>query len=542
MKKLCRKITAILFAVIFTAVFSSCSESDGTGALVKYAFDQDPKNLDPQLAEDIPSMNVITNMFEGLFKISADGTISNGVAESYTVSDDRLTYVFYLRKDAFWVGRDDYQKQVTAADFVFALQRLVNPNTGSPYYDDYFCIKNAEKIHESSLPASSLGVTAADDFTLKIQLEYPNADFLRLLTKTSSMPCCRDFFYSTKGKYGLETSAVICNGAFYLHQWLYDPYGNDNYLILRKNQLYSDYLQVSPSSLNYFINRDSNASINDFINDELDFIVDNGKTSELLNKKDVKSNAYEIYSSGIIFNMNKPVFQTEEIRQALAICIDRGLYQNELSASAKAAYGLIPAGVTMLNKSFRELTAEPALTAYNLTLAQYLWTSSLTQAEKTELASASIIVPESFLYSQNLDSLITQWGQSLELFCAVEVLSDSEYQKRLSSGNFYFAAAEITSAENSPSPFLESFTAAGDFGTLGYADEELDALLDSAMKQKTLTEKLLDFQSAEKLIIDKYYYIPLFYENEYLFFSTKITDVIYDPFSKQLDFSATKKF
>ncbi len=540
-KKMLRVICVVLALTVILSM-TSCSKNDGAGALLKYGFTTDPKNLDPQLALDTPSLNVIQNMFEGLMKVSADGTITNGVAESYQVSADGLKYTFYLKENAYWIGKNDYNEQVTADDFVFAFQRLLNPVTKSPFATEYYCIKNAQSVNESTEFASMLGVKALSDFVLEFELEYPNADFLSLLTKSSSMPCNREFFYSTKGKYGLETSAVISNGAFYLHQWLYDPYGKNNYLILRKNQLYSENSQVYPAGLNYFVIRNEDQLISDFLNDKIDFIVDDKMTKTLHAKEKTTSVGYEISSSGIIFNMNKSAFQTQDARKAFAICIDRSLFKDELPKSAKVAYGLIPSGVTMLNKSFRELSAEPCLNDYNRVLAQYLWESSFTQAEKTELESASVIVPESYPNSDYVKLAVNQWGEVLGFYCAVEVLPDSEYNKRILSGDFYFAIQQIRGTENSAQSYLSCFSGEGSLAVAGYFDEELDAILDDARARKTLTESLKDYQKAEKLVCDSSYYIPLFYEQEYLIYSEKIKDVIYNPFTGQIDFSIAKKF
>ena len=95
----------------------------------------------------------------------------------------------------------------TANDFVFAFKRIFEKNTKSPYAESFSCIKNAGKIITGELGADSIGVTAKGDFELEIDLDYPNANFLSLMTTSAAKPCNEQFFNNTKGKYGLETDS-----------------------------------------------------------------------------------------------------------------------------------------------------------------------------------------------------------------------------------------------------------------------------------------------------------------------------------------------
>ena len=105
-----------------------------------------------------------------------------------------------------------YNQAVTAADFVFAFRRVVDPAIQSPYATSFYCIQNAQQIHQGSAPVDQLGVTAVNDTTLVIQLAYPNALFLELMSSTAAMPCHEAFFKQTNGRYGLSMSTVLSNG------------------------------------------------------------------------------------------------------------------------------------------------------------------------------------------------------------------------------------------------------------------------------------------------------------------------------------------
>jgi oligopeptide transport system substrate-binding protein len=72
-------------------------------------------------------MSIIEQLFEGLVKSDKNGTIIPASAESWTISEDKKVITFYLRKNLKW---SDGSK-VTANDFVYSFQRLVDPNTAS---------------------------------------------------------------------------------------------------------------------------------------------------------------------------------------------------------------------------------------------------------------------------------------------------------------------------------------------------------------------------------------------------------------------------
>ena len=113
-----RKIPAFLLLLFWVpAVLAGCMRENNDFV---YDLDGAPQNLDPQSAADPASRLVIANIFEGLATVGADGGIRAGAAESWTVSEDGLTYEFTLREDGKWSNGDP----VTAEDFVYGFRRL----------------------------------------------------------------------------------------------------------------------------------------------------------------------------------------------------------------------------------------------------------------------------------------------------------------------------------------------------------------------------------------------------------------------------------
>ncbi|MCC8023541.1 MAG: ABC transporter substrate-binding protein, partial [Clostridiales bacterium] len=174
-----------------------------------YPIAGDISTLDPQSASTSDELMIIENTMEGLLRFDADGELSGGIAERWEVSDDGLTYTFYLRDNAKWdlnsnilelMEDETWDPYVTAHDFVFALQRAAMPNTQAPYFIRIASIENAWAVHDGSADASALGVSAADDFTLEIKLSETDEHFLETMAMAIAMPCNEEFFYATKGR------------------------------------------------------------------------------------------------------------------------------------------------------------------------------------------------------------------------------------------------------------------------------------------------------------------------------------------------------
>ncbi len=249
---------------------SSCEKKDkGSGAnhLYDVPLSGNPKSLDPQFANDPSSNTVIKNLYSGLVSSDINGNIVCCNAESYTVSSDQLTYTFTLRQDNYWfydqndndeIDENEYFP-VTAHDYVFALQRVLDPRMQSPYASNFSCIKNGSSVINGKTAPETAAIFAPDDFTLEITLEYPSAEFLGMLSTAAAYPCNREFFDSTKGRYGLDDNSVMSNGPFYVRQWFFDPYGKHNILYMRRNEInVNEKFQVLPSYVSFTIqNSDS---------------------------------------------------------------------------------------------------------------------------------------------------------------------------------------------------------------------------------------------------------------------------------------------
>src|SRR4051794_12699321 len=118
---------AIVRSTIAAAVFGLSLTAATAQMVYNRGNPGDPETLDPQKTSTVVESDILLDLFEGLVTYDAKGEVVPGAALSWTANDDGTAYTFKLRPDAKWSNGDP----VTAGDFVFSFQRLMDPETGA---------------------------------------------------------------------------------------------------------------------------------------------------------------------------------------------------------------------------------------------------------------------------------------------------------------------------------------------------------------------------------------------------------------------------
>ena len=170
----------------------------------------EPESLDPHKVWNSRQIHIARNLFEGLVVLDPKGDVAPGAAESWTVSEDGLTYRFKLRTNAKWSNGDP----VTAADFLFAFRRVEDPKTNAEQAEELYAIKNAEEVNAGKLAPAALGVAAPDDRTVEITLKAPTPYFPQVLTLEQAMPVHEKTVQL--GPDWVKPGRMVSNGAYVL--------------------------------------------------------------------------------------------------------------------------------------------------------------------------------------------------------------------------------------------------------------------------------------------------------------------------------------
>lgn len=539
---------SLICTALCAVSFASCGNNDrgdGSGYMYSLALQGDPGTLDPQYASDPSANTVIKNMFSGLLTTDSSGNINCCNAESYEVSANGTEYTFHLRKDNYWfydrnkndVIEPDEYFPVTADDYVFSLKRILDPSMHSPFAERFSCIKHGELISKGELALEMAGVSAPDDHTLIIDLDYPCAEFPELLTTPAAYPCNEEFFLSTKGRYGLDDESVMSNGAFYVRQWFYDPYGHNNILYMKANSANErDGYEISPSFLSFEI-KDDEAEIKQL------FKEDAAACFTTMNPSGYNPEKYVISDSaattlGLIFAPGDDTYSDLNLRKALSLSIDREALSEQLSDDLIAAYGIIPPAVDLLGRSYRELSSEKMFDVYNVKEAKNYLEKARTELRTRSLKSVKIMVDSSVMNSAPLHQLSQNWQDTLGIYIGIEDVTHKEFTERIENGDYSIALYPVKGMSASGLSVIGEFEKTPCLSyTLGDYRYSSDIL-----RCPTPAELVDAYSSAERGILGQFGFIPVAYKKSYLIAAPDNEEISFDPFSGAVDYRLAKNY
>ncbi len=204
------------------------AEVDNDGYLV-WNLGSEPKTLDPNLYNDAPTRMIITQMYESLTYPTADG-VEPGVAESWEMSDDCMTYTFHLRKDAKWSDGSP----LTANDFYYTWMRICNPENAVPMSTtmvDY--VAGAAEYFNGTGSAEDVQIKVVDDYTLEVGLKSPMPFFAEQVSLHNYSPVKQEAVESGGDSWATNPETQISNGPF-----KFVEYQVGSHILLEKNENY----------------------------------------------------------------------------------------------------------------------------------------------------------------------------------------------------------------------------------------------------------------------------------------------------------------
>lgn len=536
-----KKITALIIAAVVCMVLPSCAEKEGDNFIFKYDIPDNPRTLDPQTATGRTSALLISNLYDGLLKIDRSGNITANIAAEYEVSADGLTYTFLLRDDVYWFYDGDDSIKCTAYDFVFAFRRLFNPAVKSENAESFYCIKNAESVHKGRIPyLDAVGVEAHGDFELIITLEYPNPLLPYLLTTSPAMPCNEELFGRTAGRYGLNENNIPSNGAFYITRWNYDPFSTDNnVIIMRRNEKNSEAERIYPRGLNFFIGE--SVPFENFTSGNTHSIITEGDDAAMLISRNVPYDSFENSVWGITFNVSVGrVFGNDDLRHSLATGFDRNAI-NPGKYGWREADGIIPPLINHRNQPYRIAAGSAETLKFNAGEARAAFGRGISEVSRENMAGVNVIIPAgndtAFEY---LSRILQQWQSNIGFFCVIQPLTEYDFTRAVTSGDFDIAFIKITGEYNSPDAYLSRF-GHNARSRPSHLREHL-TLLEEAGLTTDMQKSAELYAQAEKTLINQAVFVPVCFQTEMFFYNRRSRDLLYNPFTGTIHFREAKYF
>ena len=502
------KTVKVLLALTTAAgMLAGCGSKTDTDTF-RFANDTDIVGMDSTVVDDAMSFNAITAITDGLTTVDVKGNTIPGIAKSWDVSNNGLTYTFHLR-DAKWANGDD----VTAQDFVYSWHRIIK-NAGNYAYmlgSEGASIKNADSLIDLGTTATdeqlnTLGIKATDDKTVVVDLEKNVPYFVGLMSFPCYFPQNQKFVEKCGKNYATKPEYILGNGAYKMTKWI-----KGNKATFTKNDKYYDAKSVKTKNLEMYLVQDPKTAAQNFDNGKVDYATINSTLVDKYKGKDAFKAIREGYLAYLICNFKADTTANKNLRHALSYAINRkDLCDNILKDGSQPATGFVPAQLckSPSGKDFREESGK--YVDYDVKKAQeYL------DAAKKELGTDTITVDLLYgtdespmdTFAEYLQGSFTKL-KGLKVNMVATVKKDRIYNRE-ASGNFQIACTRWAPDYADPTTFLNVLASSNSNNYGKWENAQYNSLLKQAQNETDVNKRWNELLEAEKVMMDDMPNIPV---------------------------------
>lgn len=468
--------------------------------IVRHIKDE-PASLDPLKAVGLPEIQVIRDLFEGLTNQDAQGKIVPGVAQSWSSSDNK-TWIFTLRNNARWSNGDP----VTARDFVYSWQRLVDPKNSSAFawFAGLSGIENAAAITKGEMTTDKLGVVALDNSRLKVTLDRPVPWFPALVANVALFPVPEKVI-AQQGDSWTAPGKLVGNGAYQLSERVV----NEKIVLTRNPHYWDDAHSVLTKVTFVPINEESSATKRYRAND-IDITESFPKEMYGLLKKILPGEVYTPDQLGTYyyaFNTQKGPTADVRVRKALSWSIDRKIIAEKvLGTGEKPAWHFTP-DVTAGFKPLPSFLQQHDQNSLNAQARALLAAAGYGPGKPLKL---KLLYNTSESHQKIAIAVASMWKKNLGVDVTLENQEWKTYIDSRNSGNFDVIRASWIGDYNEPSTFLNLLTAGNSSNISRFSNRDYDAVLAKASRETSDEARNSDYNRAEQILADQAPIAPIY--------------------------------
>ncbi len=494
-----QRLAMVLFLVMFLA--APALAQDATTITWSIEGINDVVSLDPAKASDAQGFTVIGLLHAGLVRLNADLLVEPDLAESWSVSDDGLTYTFTLREGAAFSDGSP----ITADDVVWSLNHALDPNTGG--WTGPYLLSNIAGSDEvvSGAATEVSGVQAVDARTVAITIKQPSAYFLSQLTFGPAKVVSKA---AAEASADNLDQASVTSGAFAVQEW-----NRGQGLVLAPN---ANYWQPAAqvSRLNIVFNQDSETAYQRFRTGELDIMggaqnpIPAARVPEVKDSPDFRTtNAFNLRY--VAFNNQLAPFNDVRVRQAFAHAVDKAtLADVVLGGTVTAADRILPPGMPASELPIEPLAFDPdrgkaLLAEAGIDPAAF----TLTLTYGVEGDNERVVTVLQSMWQENLGITVTLEPLELSTFSAR--LNDT-YQDPANGLQAYYSVWGTIYPD--PQYFLSQVLRTGvGNNNPHFSNAEFDALVDEAdVITGDFARRAQLYNQAEQIAVREVGWLPLF--------------------------------
>lgn len=466
-----------------------------------------PETLDSREVISDDGKNIIMNCYQGLMKTDKDGKIVPACALKYTRTPDFKSYTFYLNDKGKWrlpkdkskkiaeVLGDGYEKsfntKVKADDFLFAVERAVEPKNKNPDVSLTYNIKNAKAIHNGKAAMNSLGVKIIGDNVITFELEKPDPNFLYKLTTPIFMPTNREFFEKTKGRYGLLPHLTLSNGPYYV-----DEIVEGKYIKIKKSQTFVDY-KVKNGGVT-FIFDDQPEKYEERLIERKGYLIANiSRGTNIEQIPSLKSKEIQNAVKTMVFNPNNNFLKNDNFRKSLYLATDKKIYAENTNSFIPKSVPLSVSGeFDHLNYNF----------SFDKNSASKLYNRSQLKGNKISLNLICLKEDE-----KNVKKIVANWQEVFGINFSVKIETAQEHDllNKAAAGDYDIIIMPIYAKQKFVDEILMSFHSDLTNDIVKLNSGKLNSLIDNMSIQTDLEKKNIACKSVEQYLYDEAILLPL---------------------------------
>ncbi|MGY3115929.1 oligopeptide transport system substrate-binding protein [Pantoea eucalypti] len=468
--------------------------------IVRHIKDE-PASLDPLKAVGLPEIQVIRDLFEGLTNQDAQGKIVPGVAQSWSSSDNK-TWFFTLRNNARWSNGEP----VTAQDFVYSWQRLVDPknSSGSAGFAGLSGIENAAAITKGEMTPDKLGVTAQSKTQLKVTLDRPVPWFPALVANVALFPVPQKVIAQQRDSW-TAPGKLVGNGAYQLSERVV----NEKIVLTRNPHYWDDAHSVLTKVTFVPINEESSATKRYRAND-IDITESFPKNMYALLKKTLPGEVYTPDQLGTYyyaFNTQKGPTADVRVRKALSWSIDRNVIADKvLGTGEKPAWHFTP-DVTAGFKPLPTFMQQHDQNALNAQAKSLLAAAGYGPGKPLKL---KLLYNTSESHQKIAIAVASMWKKNLGVDVTLENQEWKTYIDSRNSGNFDVIRASWVGDYNEPSTFLNLLTSGNSSNIARFNNADYDAVVAKASRETSEQARNSDYNRAEQILVGQAPIAPIY--------------------------------
>jgi oligopeptide transport system substrate-binding protein len=514
----------ILSVTISVLLFGCSSEEDNLKHkdTLRVDIGSEPATLDPGKVEDAEELRILNDLFAGLIDFTQSNVPTAGLASTWDISNNGKTYTFHLRPNLKFSDGSP----ITAKDFIYSWQRLVDPKTASPYNFLLSDVVNANEIMNSTKPSNTLGVSAPNNQTFVVNLVRPNREFLVYLT----LPATYVVPQKTISRYGnnwTNPENMVTSGAYKLNAHVVN-----GYVLAEKNPYFYDAKHVEIKYVKYFPIVDSNVAISTYETGSLDTTwknvpIDQFATIERQFKTQLHVTPAE-RTMHLSFNLKLPKYTNNiKLRQALSMAIDRNVLTNEvLKSGQKPLYSIVTPTINYQRYASNKYAWSDLPRKEQIAIAQKLYTDAGYNAQHPLHITLSYFTND--LNKKTCLAVAAMWQQVLGANVKIQTQERKAFDASGHKGDFDIRLSTWGADYNAVSTYTNIYRCGNANNYANYCSTAYESYIDLAQNATTDAEEIKFYSDAINTANYDYPVIPLYQPTQQRLVNPRVINYLID--------------